>query len=287
MQDEHRKWLINFLKTHSLNEEYALSDLFYKYYAEQGFDSIEEYIEGIDDFFDFLLNHINFIKVGKSMFPNRLPSLIEGVRANAKMHFSGAMFESQKEFASQVTDIIKNPSATNLLDVGAGHFPISSLFMAKKVKRVTAMDSYFFLSSQALKNMNVFPLTKLFDDTTDISNYDLVVGRAPCSAIRPIVNACQKTNKPYFLYLCDCALPSAFASSKDSLGWENMLPNIDPNIHFYGQYAFNLGSDSNQVYDVLKNFTYSKQRQKRIPISNNTKILKSKTPSLDDLFIFE
>lgn len=287
MRDSNRQWLINFLKTHYLNEEYTFSDLFYQYYSELEFESIDEYISEIDEFFDFLLNHISFMKYTSSTIPEKIPSIIEGVRGNAKMNFSGNMFESQKAFATQVAELLENPTETKVLDVGPGHFPISSLFLAKKTKQVTAMDAYFFLSQQALQNMNVMPLNQLFDTNTDISNYDIVVGRAPCSAIRPIVIACQKANKPYFLHLCDCALPPAFKANTTSLGWENMLPNIDPNIRFHGQYAFNLDISPEKIRDVLSSYSFKEEiRQKRYSIKSKEKKEKP-INSLEDLFIFD
>ena len=44
MREGNRQWLIDFLKTHCLNEDYTFSDLFYQYYSEQEFESIDEYI---------------------------------------------------------------------------------------------------------------------------------------------------------------------------------------------------------------------------------------------------
>ena len=41
---------------------------------------------------------------------------------------------------------------------------------------------------------------------SDISDYDIVVGRAPCTAIVPIVTLCKEANKPYIILLCDCDL---------------------------------------------------------------------------------
>ena len=128
------------------------------------------------------------------------------------------------------------------------------------------MDSHFYLSLQALKNMNVKGITEYFTNETDTSDYDLIVGRAPCSAIKPIVVACKKSNKPYIILLCDCALPAPFKADTESLGWENVLPDIDPNIRFYGQFAYNIDVAPEKIKDALKVYLPKKIKYKDAPI---------------------
>ena len=120
------------------------------------------------------------------------------------------------------------------------------------------MDSYFFLSQQALKCMNVIPLNQFMSEETDVSDYDIVVGRAPCSGIIPIVTACSRLNKPYIILLCDCKLPPQFKADTDSLGWENLLPKIDPNIKFHGQYAFNFEATPEQIKKLIIDYKAAK-----------------------------
>ena len=176
MKEQSRNFLLNFIKSYSLNDDYTFIDLFYKTYAEREFSSVDELLEGIDEFFDFMINHNHYLKYNHEQInPSRLLTIIENSRANIKMQFSGKMFDSQRRFAEAITDIFDKPSEISLLDVGAGHSPISSLFFAKKFKKVTAMDSHFYLSYQAPKNMNVTTLNEYFKETTQITDYDLIL----------------------------------------------------------------------------------------------------------------
>lgn len=108
--------------------------------------------------------------------------------------------------------------------------------------------------------MNVVGLQQYFDKKTPISDYDIIVGRAPCTAIKPIVESCSNENKPYFLLLCDCALPEAAKTDAETLGWEKILPVIDPHIRFHGRYAFNIDATPEQVKKIIKDYTPKPQK---------------------------
>ncbi len=290
MENNSRAWLLNYVQTHCLNDDYTFSDLFYNIYVQKMFNNVEDLINDIDDFFDFLINHANFIKKPDYLAPEKVLYFIENSRHNVKMNFAGPAFEGQKQFAEIATKITPNPENKSLLDVGPGHFAISSLFLAKKFKRVTAMDACFFLSLQALKNMNVCALSEYYRKTTDISDYDIVVGRAPCTAIKPIVTTCSKAKKPYFLQLCDCDLPAEYKSDTDGLGWEHVLKKVDKGITFYKTYAFNPKFFNPDALETLKQFTAvpKKCAEKYNPPKKEPSKVKSLTvKELEDMMIFE
>ena len=188
----------------------------------------------------------------------------ENARENIKSNFSGAMFEGQKTFAENINTIRSPKPLGHVLEVGAGHQPISSMYLTKYATRVSAMDSYFYLSQQALKNMNVIPITELMNENTNISEYDMVIGRAPCDAITHIVTACKKYNKPFIILLCDCKLDSSLMADTESLGWENVLPKIDPNVRFHGQYAYNFDAIPEQIKKIVIDYKPRKPLPERI-----------------------
>ncbi len=283
MKEQTRDFLLEFIKLYSLNNDYTLIDLFYKVYAEREFSSVDELLEGIDEFFDFMINHNHVLKYNcEQINPSRLLTIIENSRANIKMQFSGKMFDSQQRFAEAITNIFDKPSEISLLDVGAGHTPVSSLFFAKKFKKVTAMDSHFYLSLQALKNMNVVGLNEYFNENTLLTDYDIIVGRAPCGAIEPIVKTCAQAQKPYIILLCDCAIPAPLKTDSNSMGWENILPKIDQNVRFYGQFAYNIDEIPDRIFESLKNLV-----PKKIKLNNQPSKSNKSNISIDEKDTFE
>lgn len=268
---EMREALLHFIKKHTLNLDYTLHDLFMGFYAEEEFKDIDDLINGIDEFFDFFINHITDIKFDNStIHADMLLKEIEDGREYIKNIYHQRNIKNQTRFTDSIINSLKTPSEISLLDVGTGFSAISSLLFAKKLKKVTAMDTHFMLSTLALKNMNVHIVHDYFNNETDISNYDIVVGRAPCSAIEPIVYNCSKHNKPYIIMLCDCNLKPQLKQNTDSLGWENVLPQIDPNIKFSGDYAYNV--QSLQFNDsLLKRFSIKLPKYENLKQSKNIK----------------
>ena len=128
------------------------------------------------------------------------------------------------------------------------------------------MDSHFYLSQLALQNMNVIGLKEYFNNQTDISQYDFIVGRFPCDAIEAIVEICSRSKKPYLIKLCECNLKPEFMSKKESSGWENVLPKIDPNVRFYSDFAYNLSDIPNHVLDALKTFIPKRIKYKSLDL---------------------
>lgn len=255
MKQSTKQLILEFVQTHSLNDDYTIYDLFMGLYAEQEFSSKETLLGGINEFFDYLKDIVPYIRYNQNtILLGNISNVIESTRKRILNIFNEKTFSEPADFVSNVGTVL-GTNNVNLLDVGPCPTAASSILFGSKLKRVTAMDSHFYLSLQALKNMNIVGLQQYFNDKTNVSDYDIIVGRAPCTAIKPIVTACAKDNKPYFVLLCDCALPDNAKTDAESLGWENVLPEIDPNVRFHGRYAFNIDATPEQVKKIIKDYT--------------------------------
>ena len=140
----------------------------------------------------------------------------------------------------------------NVLDVGAGAFPLSSFKLARKNKNISAMDR-FIISDELIKKLKVNPINGYFDKHTDISSYDFVVGLKPCYAIGQIVEKCKEEGKPYFLHLCNCGV-SDFALSRFKVfagDWKQILPLIDRDVKFASVYATNIDVSQERLNRVV------------------------------------
>ena len=165
------------------------------------------------------------------------------------------------EQAPYVSIVSKLVSQENrVLDVGAGLIPYSSILMKDYFKKVGAMDQ-FFVSENALNVTGINAQNKYFDEKTSIDNYDYVVGRTPCSAIKSIVENCHNNNKGYLIKLCNCDL-DAIALQNDGVyrHWNQILPEIDPNVKF------------SEEYDYAYNIDISKSEFSKIEYESNAKI---------------
>lgn len=281
MKTSTKEFLLQYIQSHYLNDEYTLHQLFYGKFAELEFTSFEDFYLGINEFFDFILKHKSLIKFNpETIMPHKLISIIENEKHNVELYINSNSIDSQNKFVSAVSAVFDNPEAKSVLDVGPGHMPISSLLLSKKFKRVTAMDSHFYLSQIALQKMNVIGLNEYFNIQTDISEYDFIVGRAPCEAIESIVKNCAKSQKPYLIKLCGCSLKPEYMSSEDSFGWEKILPQIDPNIRFYEDFAYNLHNLPNHVLDALKTFIPKKVKYKSYDFPIKKPYVTSNSPKL-------
>jgi len=144
----------------------------------------------------------------------------------------------QENFAHQIDSLLCGDTSTKILEVGAGNIPYSSIILGGIGYDITSMDD-IYLPSDVLQRFGVKSNRSLFDRKTKVKDYDIVVGRKPCSAIKSIVRNCAEAKTPYYLRLCACALQSG--NIKD---WKRILPRIDEEVKFKGAYAYNLGKDS-------------------------------------------
>ena len=155
----------------------------------------------------------------------------------------------QKEFAGEVKSIVMGDKKVKVLDIGSGRIPYSSILLGAEGYDVTSMDN-FYLSNECLSNLGVKSWRGMFYFRQDVSNYDLLVGRKPCSAIRSMVIAGKKYDKPYFIRLCDCSLGGG-----EIYEWRHILTRIDRGIQFFGDYAYNLSNarfeTPNNIEDII------------------------------------
>ena len=221
-------------------------------YSGLEIDDYLKIINSTNEFFDYL--ETSPLYRANRQFQTAVKSA-ENMISDKVMKFSYTTFE--KKFAASVLEISPTkPENAHILDVGSGRMPYSSLAMATEAKKVSSMDKDFLFAIESLKAMNVDALDMYFDANTPVDDYDFVVGKCPCSAIPHIVSQCVKANKPYFMELCNCALPNRriYIRNNDfeeSYSWKNILPDIDPNIKFFDNYAFNLDASPEQIKKIV------------------------------------
>ena len=105
----------------------------------------------------------------------------------------------------------------------------------------------------------------------------MVVGCAPCSAIDSMVYVCHKYKKPYYIVTCDCEIPTVWAFRKKynidhemniqdgrrellidpetlssyNYRWRKLLTELDCNIKFVGDVAYNVDASEEEVRKII------------------------------------
>ena len=229
-------------------KEYDFYTLF-KHFSAYEISREEDILPAIDEFFAFLEKCEQVIC--KSDIHNP-PKLVRYSADGMKRFFSIPLSAGQKKFADLVTTIAPCKDKTGILDVGAGLYPKTALYMARANDNISAMDKKFILSAKSMKAMRINSYQQMFDVNAQIKDYDFIVGRNPCYAIANMVQLCVKENKPYLIELCNCALPKGFRVSSPSFGWEKILKEYDPHIKIGGDgYAYNIDASERQIKRVL------------------------------------
>ncbi len=248
MKKINEEFLKEYMSSHIMgsNQDYTLID-FYRMYAAFSVFSLEDLLNSPQNYYNFLMDNIHLIKTHNKSDITTIKRLIDVALQNIEIRVKKAVPKPQEDFANIVSELSPNKNASHILDVGAGMVPYSSILMSRQFEQTSTMDKALFLNDETLKNLDVNPIKEYFDEHTDISKYDIVVGKAPCSAIEHIVRACAIQGKPYFIELCDCALPARRPYVADWSGWQDILPEIDEYVKFYTNhttFAFNLGDVS-------------------------------------------
>lgn len=203
--------LIKALKTQEF-KAVSLADMerLFRLYSDEEINSIEDIFEkDINEF-------IGFAKQHKDLFYDE-----EGVDENQIALYAKRQtlpFESLKSdyfsvksgqdfFVHRIEKDLSGDKDVEILDIGSGAVPYSSLLFASKgYKNITTMDSTSCkLSEEKLNDFGIKHVTGIFDRNTDISAYDFLTGRKPCDAIRAIVSKCTMEKKPFDISLCTCA----------------------------------------------------------------------------------
>lgn len=239
------EFLKEYIHSHVMgfNNDYDFVSLF-KMYASFEVHSFDELISAPNKYADFLNKNIKIIKHSPEIMSYRLPNLIEIAREKLLAKIKSSMSKAQEDYVNIVSTLAPNKNNSHILDVGAGSIPYTAILFGERFKHASTMDREFFLNNDTLNNLNVTGIPRFFTQNTPVENFDIVVGKAPCTAIEHIVRNCAAAGKPYFIELCDCALPNKHLHIAEWYGWKNILPGIDEYVKFYTTqvtYAFNLG----------------------------------------------
>ncbi len=251
------------MQFHSPGDIYEL----FKFYSAIEIENQDNIVNASVEFFEYLKAVKKYLpdKQTKCAIDSSFSRILSRLRSfdspNEQLNFSNIVLN-----LSPV-----NPVNANILDVGPSRYAFSSLYMAKTAKHLTAMDHDFIFAIESLKNMNVNAIENYFDENTSVEDYDFVVGKCPCSAIVYMIKNCVKSNKPYFIELCDCSIPNINKLIQDNKistrldAWKYVLPEIDPKVKFFDEYAFNLDASPEQVKTIIEKF------QKKIQLSTRFK----------------
>ena len=252
MKDASKEFLMHYIEKHPYEEalDYDMYRIF-QYYSTLEIKSDNDVIRAIEDFKNFWQENLPLVKCEKS---NRLP--LKNAVMQEINQITQTILDARSvpvEQFTNIVDILSPAKHSSILDVGSGKYPYSSIKLAEKNNIVTSIDRSFYLSNKSLERMKVKVVNAYFDNSTPVGNYDFVVGRFPCSAIEHIVETCTKSNKPYFIQLCQCNAPSLEKKTKFFWQrWQGLLTSLDPNIQFFHNYAFNIDATSQQVESVIK-----------------------------------
>jgi len=275
-------------------EDYLYDHLLklFSIYSSMYVKNFEEFQNSPNTFFKFLMENIDLIKKHyKTLEEKDIIRCFERIKELLGYQiFKRYKHDEQSTFSNIVSNIANNNKNKHVLDVGAGSVPYSSILLGQSIDTVSSMDRYFWLGDECLKNLNVNPISQYFNRETNIDDYDMVVGRFPCSAIDSIVYLCKKYNKKYFIETCDCEMPSPdyfykkwgivrnnknktqsvncvqsqsgkFCTlvtikepAREWFGWSTMLPDIDKDIKSYNSYIYNVGESSGDIERLIKKY---------------------------------
>lgn len=268
----------------------------YREYTKLYVSNFENFKNSPKSFWEFFVTYSDFLLRNTSgiteeyLFRNGLAMkrMLEG-QISSKL-----VDEEQRSFVTMVEKIAPKRKS-KILDVGPGVVAYSSILFGQDKHNVSAMDKYFWLSDESLSKLKVNAISRYLTQDASIDDYDIVVGKLPCSAIDTIVYLCKKYNKPYFIETCDCEMPTMeyfykkwnihktipikkqpnctqgnsgkFCSLEepvvigkdDWISWERMLPELDNDIGFYGSYVFNVGSKKDVCKIIAKNINRLKK----------------------------
>ena len=215
--------------------------------------------------------------------PVRIDRLIDNASEYLESCISGALSGPHARYVDIVNGFFN--SKDHLLDVGAGEMAGSSILLAKSHDKVSSMDDCFRISDTSLQKMGVEPHNKYFTEFTDISKFDAVVGRHPCSAIIDMVRSSSKAGKPYIIELCECEMPTFYdlvcldlpdinkidiapllkrvvydkrqGRISAHFDWSDILPQYDSNVKVVGGFATNLDLSNESFVRHLVRFGIS------------------------------
>ncbi len=130
---------------------------------------------------------------------------------NQMMQIYGKMdiHPSAADFYRKQLELIKEiyPIDCNIVEVGAGNFPIFAEELAKDQLKlgkgtVTVYDPVLFETTPKYPNMTLHK--EAFTDQTPLTGADIVIGIHPCKATWAILRNAIKNGKLFFVAMCGC-----------------------------------------------------------------------------------
>ena len=226
------------------NLSFDYVDRLFDIYLAGEINTIEDFHSEPKDFHTFILNNLDSFACEDEEDEFFISSIaydkLRAFKPVANKYFRTYRVH-QEQFAREVEELVGHDKTARILEVGSGEVPYSSMLLGRDGYNVTSMDN-FYVSEECLAKFNVKSFRQMFNATTSVKNYDIVVARRPCSAIENIVSNCHRERVPYFMRLCGCNAPGGHIS-----GWRNILSSIDEDIQYNSAYAYNLeGSSFNE-----------------------------------------
>lgn len=96
---------------------------------------------------------------------------------------------------------------TNILEVGCGEIPkLGNIIASHQFKinsgSITVYDNSLKITKTKYPNLKLNK--KLFTESTDIKNIDLLIGQCPCNGTRVLINKALEEKKDLFVGICNC-----------------------------------------------------------------------------------
>lgn len=112
---------------------------------------------------------------------------------------------------------------SNILEVSCGLMPILSKYIKNEYpnNHLTLLDKYI-----GFKNFKDECIEAIFDETYDITSYDLIIGYNPCQATEAIIKNSINNNKDFCIALCGCCFLPEEYTERTPEKWHEYLINI-------------------------------------------------------------
>ncbi len=253
MKDISKEFLDDYLPYFIYDGVDSLFEL-YKIYSTFEVKNIQDLKQSIKDFCVYILNNVDKVPRKENFTNQSVRKGLESFSRSINVSVDRYTSDNYRKFAQMVYEVSPSKDKEIVLDVGAGRIPSSSIWLGEKVKRVASIDCEFYISGEALEEMNVEATEAYFDKFTSVGGYTFVVGRCPCTAIKYMVQKCANANIPYLIKLCDCDIVAAQRYINKANSWDMVLLGYDENVKFYKDYAYNLDVSRAQLEKLVEEY---------------------------------
>ena len=239
---------------------------FYKYYSSFEVHSINDLMDSVNEFCEYLRRNVSSIKRNGTFSDDAILKTLESFKRSISVAIQRYSHDNYKNFAKLVYELSPSKEKESVLEVGSGKIPSSSIWLKEKVDKVLTIDTEFYLSKLALENMNVQSKEHLFGKYSNIDGASFVVGRCPCSAIKHMVKKCAEKNIPYLIKLCDCDIVASNKFANAFNTWSTILPEYDPEVKIFNDFAYNLDVSKEQIAKIISLYDSDSPRRARRPV---------------------